>query len=247
VTGPTRLANRGGGKPEIVRALTDALEWLSRHQTGGGCWGVVSNRDDCSAISVESVDEWLALTGLSLLAFVRSGHHHAFGPHAATVRSGIGYLMARQEPSGQVGASPSTHGLAMLVLCEAYRRTGAQILRGAAQRAIDHALAARIDSPWMGPALEAARAGGLNVPRGLTIPLERPDELYPLLLTSFRSGGLAWRDDRAWIEELTVELQDRGAGCARGSWRPAFAPQGGRVAATAIGALLLALYFNAHP
>jgi hypothetical protein len=172
-------------------ALARSLRWLARNQQADGSWGL---GDGDELIHQEGV------TALAVLALMRSGSSIRAGEWRDQITQAVEWLVARQGDSGRVGKQEGhsflyEHGIATLVLVEAYRGTKSPLLKAPAQRAVSYALAARNPygawrysvpptgdndtsvTGWMVYALARARDAGLRV----------PDEAF--------AGALSWLDE----------------------------------------------------
>jgi hypothetical protein len=155
-------------------AVNSSLKWLGDHQEENGSWSVTGYVNRCvgpeACLSSEGTDAFnVAVTGLSLLAFLGAGYSHLAkdeyerpGPggkyhllqYGSIVRDGIQYLMSQQDPSGVIG-SPRyrrhllNHLFATLALVESYGMTKAEQHQRPAQRAVLAAFQAQnSDGGW---------------------------------------------------------------------------------------------------
>ncbi len=120
------------------------LAFLVRSQQADGRWSLTSyagaRPDDAPRLTCDT-----AATGLALLSFLGAGHDHFSGPHRDTVRRGIQWLLAVQQPNGDLylQADPLSnscgwmysHAIATMALCEAVGMTGDPLVRPAAAKA----------------------------------------------------------------------------------------------------------------
>jgi hypothetical protein len=183
------LLATGGGGEETEAAVALALEWLVRNQEKSGLWSLRGPYLDGSR-----QENRLAATAMALLALQGAGQTTEGGSHADAVRRAWKALLARQLPDGtfDVGEIPEqqamyAHAQATIALCELAGLTEDVALRPAAQRALDHALAAQMPdggwkyhppepnrpnrgdmsvTGWYMMALKTAEMAGLAVPRG---------------------------------------------------------------------------------
>ncbi len=186
---------REGGSPGTESAVSVSLRWLHFHQDPDGKWdgdGFSRNCDGrqgvaCSGRGAGQYD--VALTGLSLLAFLGNGQTHRVGMFKKTVERALNWLVHQQQPDGSFGARAVdswiyNHAIAACALCEAFAVTRDYKLQGPAQRAIDFIRSAqnsgfgwkyqprsgRNDTSvtgWMVMALKAAKAARLNVEQSM--------------------------------------------------------------------------------
>jgi hypothetical protein len=189
----TQLVTLEGGSMYTEAAVAQGLRWLARHQADDGhwslhefdehgdcdgrCWGGGAGRSDVGA------------TALALLPFLGAGQTHTRGSYKVTVRTGLEWLLAQQESSGDLRGDGIgrmyAHGIATIVLCEAYALTGDEAFKDPAQRAINWIIRAqhkgsgrntggwRYDPGqqgdtsvvgWQLMALRSGRMAGLKVP-----------------------------------------------------------------------------------
>jgi len=170
-----------------------ALQWLAGHQEADGSWdcdGFAKHDpvdDQCDGAGGAEFD--IAMTGLSLLAFLRSGYTDAGtpeqNPFAGTIRRGLAWLIEQQNRDGIMrGSEWATwiygHVMAANALCEAYALTREDRYREPAQLALEYIDSARNPdggwrydpyaklsdtsvTTWCVLALDAARRGELHV------------------------------------------------------------------------------------
>lgn len=141
------VASRGGSA-ETEEAVALALIWLSQHQNADGSWSIDHRKggncqgrcshpgqpDNCN----------IAATALALLPFLGAGQTHKDGKYQKNVQAGLYYLANRMKvgPNGgdlsyEPGGNMYGHGLASIVLCEAYAMTQDRGLAGPAQLAVN--------------------------------------------------------------------------------------------------------------
>jgi len=139
------LVRSEGGSEESERAVALALHWLSEHQSYDGSWSFehgaapkCHGRCDDEGFNGSRV----AATALALLPFLGTGQTHREGQYKRTIEQGIKYLTRFEQaqangslwdPSGTMYA----HGLASIVLCEAYGMTHDAALEAPAQAAVN--------------------------------------------------------------------------------------------------------------
>ena len=135
-------ANPDAGR---ARNLVDrGLEFLARSQRDDGRWslGTFAGSTPADAPRLRSDT---AATGLALLSFLGAGHDHFDGPHRDAVRRGLEFLLAAQQPDGDLYLPADelsnscawlySHGIAAIALCEAVGMTGDPRIKPAAERA----------------------------------------------------------------------------------------------------------------
>lgn len=173
-----------GGDERTERAVAAALAWFARHQRPDGSWSGSDSGQRCAKCvvagcqSAGDADAPAAMTGLALLAFLGAGHTHvAEGPHRETVDAGLRWLLARQDPVGDLrGGRETMYGqtIGCVALCEAFAMTRDPRLAEAARSAIAVVLDPRRGDRgtaagtavvgWQIMAVESARRAGLSVP-----------------------------------------------------------------------------------
>ena len=91
-------------------AIERGLAFLARQQAKDGSWGGGGPK--------------LAMTGLSLMAFLAGGHTPDVGRHGGVVRDAVDFLVRQQPEDGYYGKLDGSrmygHGIVTLALAEAY-------------------------------------------------------------------------------------------------------------------------------
>jgi hypothetical protein len=140
------LALQRGGSDETEAAVARGLAWLARHQNANGSWSL--DRFHLAPKATSTAEDGLgavysdtAATALALLPFLGAGQTHKRGQYRDVVQAGLRWLIYNQASDGDLRGPGSgrmyAHGMASIVLCEAFAMTGDEQLRGPAQRAID--------------------------------------------------------------------------------------------------------------
>jgi len=164
------LALQRGGSEETEAAVARGLAWLARHQNANGSWSLdkfhlapkaTSGKQD----GLGSVYSDTAATALALMAFLGAGQTHKQGEYQDVVKAGLRWLLYNQGPDGDLRGPGSgrmyAHGMASIVLCEAFAMTGDDTLRVPAQRAIDFIV--RAQHPAGGWRYEPGQAGDTSI------------------------------------------------------------------------------------
>lgn len=127
------------GTPESERAVDKGLQYLAAHQLPDGHWSSGGYTGD------------VAITGLSLLAFLAAGHQPGRGRYGLVLNEGVDFLaksvrmdgrfgaagLVRSDPSiGQSGQPMYGHGFATLALAEVYGMTRRRDLKPKIEAAI---------------------------------------------------------------------------------------------------------------
>ncbi len=163
------LVLREGGSVESEAAVEAGLDWLARHQSGDGHWGLdISDRcrHDRGCPGKPQMESHTAATGLGLLPFLAAGHtHNQPGRYRYVVDRGLNWLVHHQKKDGDLftggGGHMYSHAIATMALCEAYGITGDPALRTPAQRAID--FIAKAQHPKGGWRYEPGQDGDTSV------------------------------------------------------------------------------------
>ena len=204
-TAAPKPAAKAGGEPEVLdststktvrseRLISNALDWLARHQNPNGSWSFHDFSKQCKDKSCTgpgtAVSETTA-TALGVLPFLAAHQGPTSkGPYQQQVQKAIEFLIAAQDRTVNVGnlggeakqSSPlDAHGLATMALCNAYGLTEDKRIGEAAQKAVDFIVASqdrttggwRCDTSkeedtsvlgWRVSALNDAKLAGLAVP-----------------------------------------------------------------------------------
>jgi hypothetical protein len=133
-----------GGTKQTERAVAAALSWLARHQSKEGNWSLQNYTQQCkdkTCTGPGAARSDVAATAFALLPFLAAGQtHETKGPFQRPIRDGLFWLVRNQEAKGNLARGSSalmyTHGLASIVLCEAYGLSKDETIGKAAQRAI---------------------------------------------------------------------------------------------------------------
>ena len=172
-----------GGTAETEEAVEHALNWLGKAQSADGRWDIdgFPGVQECGGPG-DQVNDDVAVTGLSLLAYLGAGYTHLEGEHRETVRKGLDWLVSVQKEDGDLRGPGQMYSQAMgsAALCEAYSMTGDERLRVPAERAVKFIVNAqtpecgwrydpRTDSDtsvtgWQILALKSAQIAGVTVP-----------------------------------------------------------------------------------
>ncbi len=145
--GKARLVAKGGGNEASERSVAAALKWLAEHQYPDGGWSFnhaahPGCRGQCRNPG-ELAEARNGATGLALLPFLGAGQTHKTGKYKKTVRAGLYFLVKKMSvsPHGgsllEGGGRLYSHGIASIVLCEAYAMTNDKGLYEPAQQAIN--------------------------------------------------------------------------------------------------------------
>lgn len=187
------LVISAGGTPESEAAVAAALAWLAAHQLADGRWSFQHSqhancKGQCGNDGNHNAD--IAATSLALLPFLGAGQTHLKGQYREQIRRGLEWLVnsiKREDDLGSLWQPQGTmygHGLASIVLCEAFGMTGDRWLYRPAQSVINFIVDAqdpdgggwryvprmRGDTSvvgWQLMALKSAHMAELRVPPGV--------------------------------------------------------------------------------
>lgn len=136
-----------GGTKASERSVAAALHWLARHQNPNGSWSIDHRyrcKDD-TCTGPGSTESDAGATALALLPFLAAGQtSESDGPYQKNIRAGIAWMLSHQVKSGDMTGDLSagsgqvmySHGLAAIMLCEAYGMTRDPATGKAAQAAV---------------------------------------------------------------------------------------------------------------
>ncbi len=226
-----RAAIGHGGTRETETAVVAALAWLATNQNADGRWngrrleagrGTVIDGQERRDAGTQADT---GLTGLSLLAFLASGHTHREGEHREQVRRGIDFLITVQAADGNLGGQGTIyekmycHAMATFALSECCAMSQDDRLREPVQRAINYTLRAQQPGGggwryqpreqgdmsqlgWQFMALKSAELAGIPIP-----PETRQGMLRFIgSVTSGKHGGLAgYRPGHRATRTMTAE------------------------------------------
>jgi hypothetical protein len=215
-SGSTRkkLLDEFGGNQASERAVAKGLEWFALHQAPDGHWSMhqynqfardkplphgktfVCNCCDQPGGRMTATHDDIAATGFALLPFLGAGETHKpsgkekQADYSKTVGGGLEYLMRKQNHEGFFGGSMYSHGIATIVMCEAYGLTSDPLLKASAQRGLNYLVGAQDPSGggwryqprspgdlsvtgWEVMALKSGQMAGLSVPAEVLKKAER--------------------------------------------------------------------------
>lgn len=158
-----KLLREYGGNDSSEAAVAKALKWIAKHQMPNGAWTFQHNlvrRDSGGNPGDEArAKAFNAATSLALLPFLGAGQTHLSGEYKDTVKRGLLFLVSNGKAKN-IGGMPTldftesggtlySHGLAAIVLCEAFAMTEDPALMVPAQAAINFtAYAQNTDGGW---------------------------------------------------------------------------------------------------
>jgi hypothetical protein len=178
-----RFIEELGGSPETEEAVEQALVWLAGAQSDDGRWDIDGFKgvETCGGAG-DRIDGDVAVTGLSLLAYLGAGYTHMAGKHRETVRKGLEWLIEGQDRDGDLrrGGTMYDQAMATAAICESSSLTGDERLAGAARLAASFIMKAqnpeaawryepRNDNDtsvlgWQILALKSAEISGVEIP-----------------------------------------------------------------------------------
>jgi hypothetical protein len=141
---------KAGGTTESEKAVAMALKWLVDHQNPDGSWnfdhttGVCNRR--CSH-GGKLVNCTTGATAMALLPLLGAGQTHKEGKYKVPVERGLYYLAGRMKVKNNMGdlaeGTMYAHGIAAIVLCEAYAMTHDKGLLAPAQLSLNYTMYAQ--------------------------------------------------------------------------------------------------------
>lgn len=146
-----KLLREYGGTDASEAAVTQALQWLSRHQMPNGGWTFQHDfvcKGACGDPGLPAYREsFHAATALAVLPFLGAGQTHTEGSFQEVVFGGLRFLIQSGKPGTMQGipvldlrdrqGNLYSHGLSAIALCEAYAMTGDPELAMPAQAALN--------------------------------------------------------------------------------------------------------------
>jgi hypothetical protein len=184
--------------PEAEAAIALGLKFLAMHQAPDGHWSLdrysLDAKDEkgkrfdskCTGAGMKND---IAGTAFGVWPFLGAGITHKTkgdktqAAYAKVVERGLKYLLAKQGRDGGINIQGAMyeHGLATLVLCQAYGMTSDPALKAPAQKAIDYIVKAQhkdggwryapkqagdtSSTGWQVTALKSGQLAGLKVPK----------------------------------------------------------------------------------
>ena len=140
-----------GGTDASEAAVAAALKWFAEHQNLDGSWSFDHRTGPCQGRCPNAGslhDCRTGATAMALLPFLGAGQTHKEGTYKETVRRGLYFLTSQMRIKNeggrqagdlaQGGGTMYSHGLAAIVLCEAYAMTQDRTLLGPAQLSLNH-------------------------------------------------------------------------------------------------------------
>ncbi|MCA9191699.1 MAG: hypothetical protein KDB03_08055 [Planctomycetales bacterium] len=135
------LLQKFGGSAETEEAVELGLAWLAKQQLSDGSWSLVG-----PYFNGGTFENKTAATALALNAFLGAGYSHKEGKYATAVKSGLEYLVRRQDDEGFFAKGEPerqymyAQAIATIAVTEAYGMTGDSKYRIAAERAMKYAV-----------------------------------------------------------------------------------------------------------
>ena len=222
----------GGGTETTEMAVLKGLRWLAWQQYAKGYWSLRRGPRG-NSYDATGVDNWVAATGLALLAFQGHGETTERGEFKDNVKKGWAWLLEQQEDDGcfyrpEKRTSEDrnhplyTHGICTIAICELYAMTRDPVLkeqlRLPAQKAIDYCVKTQTSSGgWKyglnndqsdlsvtGWIVMALHSGRIA---GLEVPQETLDRVMEFLDDVSEAGSkyLYEKESRAPTRSMTAE------------------------------------------
>lgn len=149
--GRAAMVAKTGGTPASEAAVALALEWLANHQLPDGGWNYDHRLGGCNARCGNGgslTDCRTGATAQALLPFLGAGQTHKVGKYKKEVAAGLYFLTQQMKVRAQQGlqcgdlaqggGNMYSHGMAAIVLCEAYGMTQDKSLMLPAQLSLNH-------------------------------------------------------------------------------------------------------------
>lgn len=146
-----QMVAKFGGNEASEAAVARALEWFAAHQNPDGGWNYDHRTGPCQGRCSEPgrlSDCKTGATAMALLPFLGAGQTHKTGKYKRNVEMGLYFLASQMKVKNQGGlqagdlaqggGSMYSHGLASIVLCEAYAMTHDRGLMQPAQLSLNH-------------------------------------------------------------------------------------------------------------
>jgi hypothetical protein len=219
------------------KAVAAALKWLAEHQLPDGSWSFDHRGGACQGRCRNQgnlADARIGSTGLALLPFLGAGQTHQEGSYKNVVKKGLAFLLTKMKVQGgqtgdlmEPGGNLYSHGIASIVLCEAYALTHDKGLVQPAQLSLNHIVAAQ-DPVGGGWRYQMKQAGDTSV--------------VGWQLMALKSGHMAYLN----VPPATIKLASNfldSVQAESGSQYGYTGPATGRDATTAIG-LLCRMYLG---
>jgi hypothetical protein len=126
-------------------AVTAALVWLANHQMSDGSWSLQNYTQCCkdkSCSGASGISADAGATAMGILPFLAIGQtHKTQGPYKEHILRGVQWLMAHQQPDGNLAKGAQqmmySHALATIALSEDYGMSGDKQVGAAAQAAVN--------------------------------------------------------------------------------------------------------------
>ncbi len=149
--GRQAMIREGHATPASEAAVALALEWLANHQLPDGGWNYDHRLGPCNARCGNGgslTDCRTGATAQALLPFLGAGQTHKKGKYQKQVEAGLYFLSQQMKVRAQQGlqcgdlaqggGNMYSHGMAAIVLCEAYGMTQDKGLMVPAQLSLNH-------------------------------------------------------------------------------------------------------------
>lgn len=220
-----------GGSRETEAAVEAALAWLAEAQSDDGHWDVDAFKtlSQCGGAG-DQADGDVAVTGLSLLAYLGAGYTHKGGQYSEALKKGLAWLVAGQRADGDLRRGGQMYGQAMATaaLSESLSLTGDGSLRAPLERAVRFILSAQNPEAgwryqpqsddndtsvvgWQILALKSAQIAGVDVPEehfrwaGLWLDRVRKGERGGLYSYKPGHGATPVMTAEGWFAQLFME------------------------------------------
>ncbi len=235
------MLGSGGGTKQTERAVAAALAWLARHQNQDGSWFIDYHArcrgPGCTGPGGANAPG--AATAMGLLPFLAAGQtHETKGPYRDNIYRGITWMISHQLPTGDLSVTGGqtqmySHGLATIMLCEAYGMSHDRRLEAPARAAL-HFIEACQDQQTGGWWYTFKQPGGDTSVFGWQFMALKSGKMAGLLTSSMEN---CFELGKKWLDSV-------GKGASKGlfSYQP---PRESSDTMTAVG-LLCTQYLGTH-
>ena len=220
-----QMVRSSGGTSATEAAVARGLKFLARHQQPDGNWSLQHFRTpDCDETCTHpgGFSTKVAGTALALLPFLGAGQTHLQGDYQQEVLKGLNALCAQQLEDGDLRGEGDgrmyAHGMAAIVLCEAYALTQDKQLYEPAQRALNFIVAAQHSAGgwryepgepgdvsvvgWQLMALKSGQMAGFHVPNYV---FERASMFLDSAARDGKPGEYDYQPGRSTTIAMTAE------------------------------------------
>jgi len=251
-----RMVEEGGGNQASEAAVARGLEWLSLHQATDGHWSLHEfarhGRDKpigepgkvigCNCGDTTNRRDDIAGTAFAMLPYLGAGMTHKSTKasnqkdYSKVCQLGVNFLMHEQGKNGFYGGGGYSHGLATIVMCEAFGLTSDPLLKQSCQKAINYIVDAQ-DTVGGGWRYSPKQPGDMSVTGWMIMALK-----------SGQMSGLTIPPKTLKMAEKFLDsVEVKGNGDGYGSGLYSYLPGGGATPTMTAAALLCRMYLGINP